>query len=134
MEKKIVINSCYGGFGLSYAGTMRYARYKEMELFAYIDKSINGKYILYDETDEEPFFINYTTQEINNKEELLESYWQEDIKRDDLDLVRVVEELGKSSYGPHAELTIVSIPEDVEWDIEEYDGIEWVAEKHRTWS
>ena len=29
---------------------------------------------------------------------------------------------------------IVEIPADVEWQIQEYDGMEWVAEKHRTWS
>ena len=29
--------------------------------------------------------------------------------------------------------TFVSIPDDVEWQIEEYDGMEWVAEAHRTW-
>jgi len=31
-------------------------------------------------------------------------------------------------------LKIVDIPDGVEWEIEEYDGMEWVAEKHRTWS
>ena len=27
----------------------------------------------------------------------------------------------------------VEIPDDVEWQIEEYDGSEWIAEKHRIW-
>ena len=31
-------------------------------------------------------------------------------------------------------LKIVEIPEGVRWEIEEYDGKEWVAEMHRTWS
>ncbi len=26
-----------------------------------------------------------------------------------------------------------AIPDDVKWQIEEYDGLEWIAEKHRTW-
>jgi hypothetical protein len=30
-------------------------------------------------------------------------------------------------------LLIVEVPADVDWYIEEYDGLEWVAEKHRTW-
>jgi len=30
-----------------------------------------------------------------------------------------------------ANLQIVNIPDDVEFEIEEYDGMEWVAEKHR---
>ena len=28
---------------------------------------------------------------------------------------------------------MTKIPDDVEWYVEEYDGIEWVAEVHRTW-
>ena len=27
----------------------------------------------------------------------------------------------------------VEIPDDVEWQIEEYDGTEHISEKHRTW-
>ena len=34
----------------------------------------------------------------------------------------------------YSELKVVEIPDDVEYDIQEYDGNEWVAEKHRTWS
>jgi hypothetical protein len=30
-------------------------------------------------------------------------------------------------------LEIVEIPDDVEYTIEEYDGLEHIAEKHRTW-
>ena len=36
--------------------------------------------------------------------------------------------------GNHANLKIVEIPGDVKWHVEEYDGNEWVAEDHRTWS
>jgi hypothetical protein len=45
----------------------------------------------------------------------------------------VVLELGEAANGRCAELKVVEIPDDVEWQIEEYDGLEWVAEKHRTW-
>jgi hypothetical protein len=40
----------------------------------------------------------------------------------------------EKSSGVYAELKIVDIPDDVEWEIDEYDGKEWVAEVHRTWS
>ena len=33
-----------------------------------------------------------------------------------------------------AELRVIKIPDDVKWYIDEYDGMEWVAEIHRTWS
>lgn len=48
-------------------------------------------------------------------------------------LVSVVEELGDEADGEYAELKIVEIPDDVEYEISEYDGREHIAEKHRTW-
>ncbi len=30
-------------------------------------------------------------------------------------------------------LKVVEIPDDIDWEIKEYDGMEWVAEKHRIW-
>jgi hypothetical protein len=47
-------------------------------------------------------------------------------------LVDVVEKLGDSASGDFSRLKIVEIPYDVEWEIEEYDGKEWVSEKHRS--
>lgn len=54
--------------------------------------------------------------------------------RADPDLVAVVEELGEASWGRDAELKVVEIPDGVEWVVmsDEY-GVEWIAEKHRTW-
>ena len=56
------------------------------------------------------------------------------IARDDVYLVQVVEEMGEKSWGHYAELKIVEVPDEVDWVIEQYDGREWVAEVHRTWS
>ena len=56
-----------------------------------------------------------------------------DIQRDDPELVRVVEALGEEANGECAQLKVIQIPEDVAWEIKEYDGSEHVAEKHRTW-
>jgi hypothetical protein len=89
---KIVINACYGGFGLS----------KEaLALF-------------------------------NERAGTVISY-ERDIERNNPILVEIVEQLGESAHGGFAELKVVEIPDDVQWQIEEYDGNEWVAEKHRTW-
>lgn len=57
-----------------------------------------------------------------------------DIPRDDENLVSVIEELGEKCWGKYSALKVVEIPDDVEWQIEEYDGVEWVAEKHRIWN
>ena len=59
-------------------------------------------------------------------------YWE--IHRNDPILVSIVEELGEDSWGDEARLGVVDIPDDVEWNVEEYDGMEWVAEVHRTWA
>ena len=49
-------------------------------------------------------------------------------------LVQVVEELGeKGASDALSELKVIEIPDGVEWEIEEYDGNEWVSEKHRKW-
>ena len=57
-----------------------------------------------------------------------------EISRDCSRLVAVVQALGDEASGKYAKLKIVTIPDDVNWTIMEYDGIEWVAEVHRTWS
>ena len=93
--RRIVINDCYGGFGLSYEAV---DMYKEM--------------------------AGLTENDFRHK----------DIDRDDPYLIEVVKRLGAKANGPHASLKIVEIPADVSWHIAEYDGNEWVAEDHRTWS
>lgn len=55
------------------------------------------------------------------------------IPRDDNALVKVIESMGAAANDCFSVLKIVEIPEDVEWEIEEHDGMEWVTEKHRTW-
>jgi len=55
------------------------------------------------------------------------------IARDDPLLVAIVRELGADANGNYADLKIVEVPYGVDWTVEEYDGTEWVAEKHRTW-
>ena len=62
------------------------------------------------------------------------SFYDRDIPRDDPILIKVIQELGDAADGFVADLKIVDIPDDVDWYIEEYDGNEWVAERHRTWS
>lgn len=59
-------------------------------------------------------------------------FWFE-IARDDPALIQVIEELGDKASGRRSCVKIIEIPDDVEWLIEEYDGLEWVAEKHRVW-
>ena len=59
----------------------------------------------------------------------------EDIDRADKILVQVVEELGEEASEGRwlCKLVVVEIPDGVDWVIEDYDGYEHIAEKHRTW-
>jgi hypothetical protein len=91
--QKIIINRCYGGFGLSGKATELY-------------KELSGKEEVYDY----------------------------EISRTCPYLIKVFELLGSNeTSGHYADLKLIQIPDDVVWNIEEYDGIEWIAEEHRTW-
>jgi hypothetical protein len=57
-----------------------------------------------------------------------------EMPRDNPVLIRIVEEMGEAADGSYAALKVVEIPDGVNWCIEDYDGQEWVAERHRTWS
>jgi hypothetical protein len=63
--------------------------------------------------------------------------FESDLARDDSTLLCIIDALGlEASAGRFARLEIVEIPDDVPadgWLIQDYDGIEWVAEKHRVW-
>ncbi len=48
-------------------------------------------------------------------------------------LVATIARLGDAANGECAKLEIVEVPDDAEVQIENYDGAEHVAEKHRTW-
>ena len=131
--KEIVINKCYGGFSLSHKAIKRYAKLKGFKLFAFkYDSSINDNKSTYtkltDKEAEKEWIVSYYKDE-----EMQDYFFGRDIPRDDKTLIRIVKELGNEANGGHAELKIIEIPDDVKWTIEEYDGIEWVAEEHRTW-
>ncbi len=107
---KIVINSRHGGFDLSDAALLKYLDLAGIE---------------YVEEDSGYGWSNIKVHDVH--------FYASDIARDDTDLVTVVEEMGEEACGSYACLKVVEIPDGVEWQIDEYDGLEWVAEAHRTW-
>lgn len=143
-EQEIVINKCFGGFGLSMKAIKRYCELKGFKIYPYMrtrfsfkgkekykriddEKEIdrNGlKHFHYSKKD-----LGKTTNKLNDKD----YFGDYDIKRDDGVLVKVVKELKSEANGEHSELNIVKIPSDVEWEIDDYDGIETIHEKHRSW-
>lgn len=113
---KIVINADWGGFGLSDDAIERYAELAGINLISQPNDKYTCTHWYQDQIDDD-------------------HYWCErEIARNDARLVQVVEELGEAANGQHARLKVVDVPDDVVWDIEEYDGREHVAERHRTWS
>jgi hypothetical protein len=113
----IVINTCYGGFSLS-----RQAQ----EL--YLERAgIEYKYHTQQDRD--------TQNRLGSKIIVDNKEWSSgrDIKRDDPILVGVVRQLGRNADGENAKLKVVEVPARVQWNIAEYNGKEWVEEKHRVW-
>ena len=50
-------------------------------------------------------------------------------------LIECLETIGcEVASGGLADLKIVEIPDDVKWELEEYDGIEWISELPQIWS
>ena len=121
---KIVVNACFGGFGLSDDAIKRYAELKGIEL-VWVPR------IQYGKKDWEYHSEHWERADIEGEDERYFSYY--DIPRDDTALVQTVEEMGDAANGSYAELRIADVPDDVEWYIDEYDGIETVREVHRTW-
>lgn len=137
--RKIVINSCHGGFSLSFQGVMEYARIKGIQLYPFKEAEgstfRNSIYISASSADANNLFIYYATEPIVNGVLTKDNYFSvHSIPRDDPALVQVVESLGWLADGHFAELKVVEIPDDVKWEIEENDGKERIAEVHRTWS
>lgn len=142
----IVVNKCYGGFGLSHEAVMKYAEKKGMKLYPYVDKidknllRVKDAYIpLTDKIKEEHSLIYYFTKPLVNGKWPNENnektyFYEREIERNDPALVEVVKELGNKANGSCARLEIVEIPDDVKWEIDEYDGQEWVQEQCRKWS
>jgi len=136
---KIVINGCHGGFGLSEKAVMRYAELKGMKIYAQKGKYGDMDYFTVPPSELTPALKDWANATPEQRVASSEAYKREhfrdwNIKRDDLDLVKVVEEMGSAeASGKYGRLEVVEIPDGVDWEIEEYDGSEWVSEKHRTW-
>lgn len=140
---KIVVNTCYGGFSLSHEGCLRYLELAGKKVWLEENekyKSIGPTYWLVpkeerveDLSSKEWHKLSLEQRIAHNEAQKGQTFYCRDLMRDDPILVRVVEEMGEKANGSCASLDIREIPDGIEWQIEEYDGREWIAEKHRTW-
>lgn len=148
MTKKIVINNCFGGFGLSKKAMKRYLELKGKGCFFYKNK--DKTYAKVNENEESWVLIFTLTKDFGDEIEIpkfivggqqtkeYEDFWSyyfscRDIERDDKDLIKVIDEFGKEVNSNYSELKIIEIPKDVEYEIDEYDGMESIHEVHRSW-
>ena len=129
---KIVINTCFGGFGLSQEAYQKLIEYG-IPVVKYGEGSEADGEVIYD-------------CELNNPNEgdiqklnfmriftgRFYDFWLVANRSHPL-LIKVVEELGGLASGRYARLKIVDIPGDIEYEIEHYDGIESIHELHRHW-
>ena len=115
-DQEIVINTCYGGFSLS-----------RTALIEYLEKT-GTEYSLQPQPDRDTQLRLGDRIFVNGN-----MFDHHSINRDDPALVNVVRQLGSKSWGENAKLKIIKIPRNVDWYIDDYDGKEWVAEKHRIW-
>ncbi len=120
---KVAINRCFGGFGLS------------QEAF---EKLLVRKGIAFEKTEAKHKFRDedcdyWEAGHVGEDQHYITGYEIYE-NRSDPDLIAVIEEMGDAANGWAAEIGIVEIPDDVKWHIHEYDGMEHIAEDHRTWS
>ena len=146
---KIVINKCFGGFGLSdkaYEKLIEWgvpvkkyiAEKRDTETGRYKPEPLNDGEVIFDRelTPVGECTINDTYHKYKNKSRIQTRYWDTWTRgaRTHPLIIRLVEELGDEANGFAASLKVIEVPDGVEWEISEYDGNEHVAEKHRTWT
>jgi hypothetical protein len=112
--RKIVINKSYERFCVSHKAFLRLRELGQQEALQEMDRGV------------------YWPEAAAPREPSLNQCGML-IPRDDEKLVRVVEELCADANGHCAELKVVSVPDEVKWQIVKVDGIEHVSEIHRTW-
>ena len=136
---KVILNKCYGGFDVSQEAYELYAKKKGIEIFTYKLECVNDKPI-YRKTDtgSSIFTITFTKDfgdcielsDDNSKKYFLELRGSH---REDPVLIEVVEELGKRANSPFSKLVVVDIPDGMEYEIDDYDGVETLHEKVKKW-
>jgi hypothetical protein len=106
---KLLINVCYGGYGISDEAFELWAKKKNIEL---TKKTLEyGDY---------GYYVDGDTIISEN-----------DIDRDDPTIIEVFEELGSErTSGRHGQLKLVELPDGCQYDITEFDGWESIGD---TW-
>jgi hypothetical protein len=142
---KIAINRCYGGFNLSPLAVQRLAQLKGQECFCFLrglegEKKDHFVPIAFEELSRvrmpEWYIVMFSVPNPADYGDRAYDHYlssHPDLPRNDSMLIQVIEELKEKANGTYSDIQIVDIPDDIEWEIKDYDGIEHVAEVHRIW-
>ena len=135
---EIVINTCYGGFGVSAQALVELVKRESsaqvsMTLSEYTGGHNNSFYHMGTRITIDEYEFDSWMPGVLYKDNIVYMLKDGDGIRKDLGLISVVRELGDAANGRHAKLKVVEIPNGTKYEIEEYDGMEWVAEVHQTW-
>jgi hypothetical protein len=144
---KLVINRCYGGFHLSekaYEQLIAWGvpvrkhieQQRDPKTNLFLPEPANDGEVIFDREltppEESTFSALYHKYKPNSVGGRYWDTWTDGNRSHPL-VVRVVEELGAEASAKVADLKVVDIPDGTEYEINEYDGMEHVAELHRIW-
>ena len=129
---KVILNKCYGGFGVSDAAYELYAQKKGIKLYRYVS---DGRTL---RKSSEDGLLSYWLKKDHGTFPERDLNWDDVLSlderyREDPTLVEAVEELGSAANGIYARLVVVDIPDGMDYVIDEYDGIETLHEKVKVW-
>lgn len=113
-DMKIAINVCFGGFSISIVAAEWMAEHGDTQAKAELEKfKQEGQW--------------YGFGYVHGHEVI-------GYERHNPLLIQAIEALGDKADGDLAALKIIEIPDGTDYEIAEYDGMEHIAEKHRTWA
>lgn len=127
MKMKIAINKCYGGFSVSHEVAVKLReKGHPITLKGELYSDGSGPAIGYCYHLKNDDFKDIPDAGNNG---FIEGFHNH---RAHPDLIEAIETT-ENPNGRFSNIRIVDIPDDVEWEIDEYDGIETVRELHRSW-
>lgn len=147
--KKVILNKCYGYFSVSGVGYAKYCEKIGKPCFMYkmsfdqdLDKVTYTKKNIYE--DRVGIFDIFLTKYIGDVTTRPNSLIHDkDIQdaiidldsdhREDPILIEVVEELGEDANDWCSQLKVVEIPDDLDYVIDNNDGIETLHQRVQTW-
>lgn len=127
---KILISKSFHGFKLSLAGIREAIQLGIPDVKELTTEMLNM-------CDESYSFMTAEARKdmlVKHPDMVLTYFAGEKLDRTNPELIAMIERMGSEAMIKPQALKIVDVPDDVEWEISCYDGVEKIEEKHRVWS